>query len=552
MNDEGSKIPERSTSQPMDAIPPLQEACEVVEARGGELLIGQTVRLVDTLVEDDAEEREEEGKNGKALKRKNRKRRKPKKTAVIVNSVGQEGDLPDDIYQKEEGGSDHENEPTSSSASSGSGEDHEIVLGENITQPGDISVTPLVSAEDSTTAERRLAQSGFDTGSKHGSSLDDAPSALESIPMIQQDSHDTCESRSEQLKTPPNSHQDLPDLPSIVVQSPSNVSRCSERTYVSFRDDSSIDSPAPKIEVEAKEVTEIISMNDTHPPEILQDYQDNPPTVEAPKTKFQNRLPLIFGSLSPSPVSWNVRPPPNVRSRQQFNKSIHDRVPHTRVVSLPHPLTLPTSHHPQPASLLIHRQPTTYHANTSASTPQGYLFACLPLNPSRERCHPLSSSWTLFYSNTLRALRQPPSLPIFTTSNADESIPKASAADSYSHGLVTLFTASSLENLLGSYKALRRGIAERKGRAIEPIGMKIAKGDAGLGMPWMDDDSNFHIFRDGVRPMWEDEMCAMGGKIMMTGNPKEVGPVATLSKTILEISPADTLPEFRWTNYSST
>lgn len=36
--------------------------------------------------------------------------------------------------------------------------------------------------------------------------------------------------------------------------------------------------------------------------------------------------------------------------------------------------------------------------------------------------------------------------------------------------------------------------------------------------------SNYHLFREGVRPAWEDEANKQGGKWTISADPKEVDP----------------------------
>lgn len=124
---------------------------------------------------------------------------------------------------------------------------------------------------------------------------------------------------------------------------------------------------------------------------------------------------------------------------------------------------------------------------------------------------PLSDGWTLYHSNTgTPAIAQIVKLP------------RNQAAEDFSHGLTPLFTADNVIDLLGTWKALRRKIAHRWGRIIEPEDMPIAKHHEGLGIVSLPDDRNFHFFLQKVKPMWEDPMCVHGGKVMLTGPPGQV------------------------------
>ncbi|KAK4685336.1 translation initiation factor 4E, partial [Tremellales sp. Uapishka_1] len=127
-----------------------------------------------------------------------------------------------------------------------------------------------------------------------------------------------------------------------------------------------------------------------------------------------------------------------------------------------------------------------------------------PLRAPLATVHPLSRAYTLYFSDTSTSGR-----------SRSRSSPTAAA---YADGLVPLFTSSTVEDVLGSWKALRRKIAIAKDRNIEEPGMPIKRGSGGLGLHYLSDDNNFHFFVHGIRPMWEDEYCTLGGKLMITGN----------------------------------
>ncbi|ODN83288.1 hypothetical protein L202_01459 [Cryptococcus amylolentus CBS 6039] len=134
----------------------------------------------------------------------------------------------------------------------------------------------------------------------------------------------------------------------------------------------------------------------------------------------------------------------------------------------------------------------------------------LPSDPSTARpdmnVHPLDRLWTLYFSDS------------------SEKAQSQQSAREYDSGLVKVFHAACIEDLFGSWKALRRAIANSKGREIEPEGRPL-EGGGGLGMWLMGDDTNFHLFADGTKPMWEDPMCAKGGKLMMAGDAKKMDDV---------------------------
>ncbi|WRT67321.1 uncharacterized protein IL334_004291 [Kwoniella shivajii] len=131
-----------------------------------------------------------------------------------------------------------------------------------------------------------------------------------------------------------------------------------------------------------------------------------------------------------------------------------------------------------------------------------------PTSPSLN-IHPLTHSWTLHFSDTSKSRQRKVTVPtpLGTQPNAAD----------YSSHLVTLFNASSLEDLFGAWKALRRAIANSKKRIIELLGDSSLRGGPGLGTFLFPDETNFHFFKAGIKPMWEDKMCQKGGKIMIAG-----------------------------------
>ena len=129
--------------------------------------------------------------------------------------------------------------------------------------------------------------------------------------------------------------------------------------------------------------------------------------------------------------------------------------------------------------------------------------------------HLLDKTWTLYFSDTSDKSRQARKI-------------SASSAEDYSTGLFTIFTASTLEDVFGGWKALRRRIASSKRFWIEPEGTPIQRGAGGLGVSHMGDDNNFHFFVQGIKPMWEDPMCSQGGKIMFAGSGSQVSTASLL------------------------
>ncbi|OCF36619.1 hypothetical protein I317_00642 [Kwoniella heveanensis CBS 569] len=132
--------------------------------------------------------------------------------------------------------------------------------------------------------------------------------------------------------------------------------------------------------------------------------------------------------------------------------------------------------------------------------------------------HPLSKGWTMYFSDTSSggSSRHQRILSPLNPLAGQTHLPP-SAMD-YSSNLVTVFSADTLEDLFGGWKAFRRKIALSKGRVIEPLGDSSVRGGMGLGTHLYPEDSNFHLFVQGVSPMWEDVMCQKGGKIMIAGD----------------------------------
>jgi hypothetical protein len=118
--------------------------------------------------------------------------------------------------------------------------------------------------------------------------------------------------------------------------------------------------------------------------------------------------------------------------------------------------------------------------------------------------YPLNRSWTLTCSDNSRKGLSSPLSP--------------TTAEAYSGGLVHIFTSQDIADLFGKYRALRRKLATSTGRKIEPLGEEMWPNTAGLGVHLRKTDITFQLFATGVQPMWEDPMCAQGGKIMISGS----------------------------------
>lgn len=186
--------------------------------------------------------------------------------------------------------------------------------------------------------------------------------------------------------------------------------------------------------------------------------------------------------------------------------------PISTISSLPVTPNTPITHIPIPTNQLISDPPHRYLTPTPTFG-----------SPLRFEVHPheiantpapeyqTAQSWSLFFSDTDK-----------TRASRKSSSPHAPTAEAYQDGLVPIFTANNLFDLFGKWKALRRQIAISTGRSIEYPNMIIELGEMGLGAHFMNDDNNFHFFKEGVKPMWEDEYCCRGGKFMFAGNGKTV------------------------------
>lgn len=234
------------------------------------------------------------------------------------------------------------------------------------------------------------------------------------------------------------------------------------------------------------------------PAEDLEDKENIPPLQSRDQSsKSVNRNPTLAMTLTPPPS------PPN----QNIIPELKIDYPAPTEFVLPDLVPPPGTDLPTPPS--------------TAPIPEAPLAKLLYPNPQPrtspridDPVHPLSQTWTLFFSDSSDKAR-----------NARKTSSPNTSADEYSSGLLTIFTASTLEDLLGGWKALRRHIASSKKRIIEPVGECMLRGTGGLGLYHMDDDTNFHLFVEGVKPMWEDRMCARGGKLMFAGT----GPIVRSS-----------------------
>lgn len=236
------------------------------------------------------------------------------------------------------------------------------------------------------------------------------------------------------------------------------------------------------------------------------------------------------------------------------HQSVFDSAPNSPMAILTTPTGTPQL---STASIILGNEPrlqlTPRILITNSSPPHAELPPSPPSLPAPPAHQPLKTrhSWTLLFSNTSEKAKSVAARQVSVISG----LPTATA-EAYSHGLVTLFTASNLHDLFGCYKALRRKIATAKHRPIEPVGSPLMPNVFGLGIAYMPDDNNFHFFREGVKPMWEDPMCASGGKLMLAGHPDKVSnpdssfmiPVDQLRiPAVLSTSGRTIADTYRWT-----
>ena len=262
-------------------------------------------------------------------------------------------------------------------------------------------------------------------------------------------------------------------------------------------------------------------------------------SLDSPET------PIALLPITPPSEATHFEPDVHNSSERQMaqtspeEKSIHpvERVPSdpsnkfvSHVLSLAMTLTPPPSPPIEPSHIQLavkYPAPTDFAppVEPNLSTPQksasllDIIFSGISTSPpvqqevatDSDSIHLLDKIWTLYFSDTSDKSRQ-----------ARKISAQAASAEEYSTGLFTIFTASTLEDVLGGWKALRRCVANSKRCWIEPLGAPIQRGTGGLGVSHLGDDNNFHFFLQGISPMWEDPMCSKGGKIMFSGSGSQV------------------------------
>ncbi|KAG8822674.1 hypothetical protein FRC18_010969 [Serendipita sp. 400] len=109
--------------------------------------------------------------------------------------------------------------------------------------------------------------------------------------------------------------------------------------------------------------------------------------------------------------------------------------------------------------------------------------------PSEE--HPLQHTWTLYYDTKAKM----PSTPF--SANAETKFPQSTEGAAYEAGLTVVGEFKTVEGFCRYFNWLK-----------PPSKLERS--------------SNYHLFKDGIKPMWEDPANANGGKWVLTikGNPQ--------------------------------
>jgi len=89
--------------------------------------------------------------------------------------------------------------------------------------------------------------------------------------------------------------------------------------------------------------------------------------------------------------------------------------------------------------------------------------------------------------------RAPTALFFSDTSGAAKSNSAAATKEAYHEGINPIFTATTVPELCGQYKAFKQAPKSKRAKAGDPETL-------GLTRPGM----NLHFFRAGINPTWED------------------------------------------------
>ena len=127
----------------------------------------------------------------------------------------------------------------------------------------------------------------------------------------------------------------------------------------------------------------------------------------------------------------------------------------------------------------------------------------------------LSSSWCLWFSN--KAVGSAP-----TQRHLQRARAAGRTSPDYMDQMEKVFSSDRADEFLGKWKALRRQVAIRTDRVIEPAEEPLMARSEGLGIMSLHEESSFHVYRTGIDPIYEDPMSVKGGKFVLAGNSIEV------------------------------
>ncbi len=118
---------------------------------------------------------------------------------------------------------------------------------------------------------------------------------------------------------------------------------------------------------------------------------------------------------------------------------------------------------------------------------------------AKEDEFPLSHPWTMLFANTSRTCTPRPSTPLALYTGPG-----------YENGLFEIFSAQTVESFVTGWVTYRSGID----RLVSSGGGGAGVGSViGLGIERLGAEQTVHCFRNGVLPLWEDEMCKRGGRL---------------------------------------
>ena len=133
------------------------------------------------------------------------------------------------------------------------------------------------------------------------------------------------------------------------------------------------------------------------------------------------------------------------------------------------------------------RRPSLKVSTSAKTVPR--LTHPLPATPVKASSHPLQHEWTLFFDTRTAG----PSTPGFAPDSASSHAPPTPTltTSSWEANLRTIGSYATVESFLGCFSKLHRPSQ-------------------------LDRHSSYHLFKDGIKPMWEDPRNANGGKWTIT------------------------------------